>query len=335
MIKNWIHSQEIRRWQRDNNRTVLPFEWGLDCLGISENGLSPRQHMHKYAASAIGDSKRFFTAPPTSEYALKGEWLSFPSAIATPTIENNTCYGRLLQVASKGRAVIVLPQWNADPDGHLALCRFLNRFGLTTLRLSMPYHDRRKPPTMERAEYMVSANVGRTIQSSRQAILDVRRSADWLIKQGYDKLAILGTSIGSSVGFIAFAHDERFRTGVFNHVSSYFADVVWTGLTTQHVRKGLERAIDLDELRKFWSIISPYPFVERVAGDRQVLMISGKYDLSFLPHLSQELFAECRRLSLSNFKVALLPCGHYTLGNFPFNYIAALRMVRHLLKNLA
>lgn len=335
MLKKWIQQREIKHLQRDNNRTVLPFEWGAEFLGITTNGQTPRREIHQYVQEALAQSKRFYSAPAVQDYTLQGGWLSFPSAINTPYVENNTAYGRFTPVEPKGRAVVVLPQWNADVEGHMTLCRFLNRFGLTTLRMSMPYHDRRKPATLERAEYLVSPNVGRTIQASRQAILDVRRAADWLVKQGYDKLAILGTSIGSSVGFITFAHDERFRTGVFNHVSSYFADVVWTGLTTQHVRRGLESGIGLDELRTLWSIISPYPFVGRVSLHRKILMISGLYDLSFLPHLSQQLFAECRRLERTNFKTVLMPCGHYTLGNFPFNYMAAARMVRHLKKHLA
>ena len=44
------------------------------------------------------------------------------------------------------RAVLVLPQWNSDEQGHVGLCRLMNRFGLTALRLSLPYHDARKPP---------------------------------------------------------------------------------------------------------------------------------------------------------------------------------------------
>jgi len=37
---------------------------------------------------------------------------------------------------------------------------------------------------------------------------------------------------------------------VFNHASSYFADVVWKGISTGHVRKGLKGNIELEDLRK-------------------------------------------------------------------------------------
>ena len=36
---------------------------------------------------------------------------------------------------------------------------------------------------------------------------------------------------------------------VFNHCSTYVADVVWEGLSTQHIRQGLESNVTLEELR--------------------------------------------------------------------------------------
>ncbi len=46
------------------------------------------------------------------------------------------------------------------------------------------------------------------------------------------------------------AHDERISVNVFNHCSTYVADVVWAGLSTQHIRQSLEANIDLDTLRR-------------------------------------------------------------------------------------
>src|SRR5262249_25642348 len=155
-----------------------------------------------------------------------------------------------------------------------------------SLRLSLPYHHHRKPPQLERAEYIVSANIGRTIAAIRQAVLDARRAADWLLERGYRRIGIVGTSVGSCIGFLAFVHDERFSTGEFIHVSSFFADVVWNGLSTKHVRVGLEEAIDLEQLRALWSPISPYPFIKRLRGTaRPILTLSGRYDTTFLPSL--------------------------------------------------
>ena len=144
------------------------------------------------------------------------------------------------------RAVVVLPQWNADAGGHVGLCQLLNRFGLSALRLTLPYHDNRKPAELRRADYIVSANIGRTMQVCRQAVLDARRAVAWLAQQGYESIGILGTSLGSCLSMLTAAHEPLIKAAALNHISPYFADVVWEGLSTAHVREGLEGHIELD-----------------------------------------------------------------------------------------
>jgi pimeloyl-ACP methyl ester carboxylesterase len=238
-------------------------------------------------------------------------------------------YGRVVE-AGKDFAVVVLPQWNCKWDGQMGLCRMLQHAGIGALRLSMPYHHQRKPADLERSEYLVSPNVGRTLAAARQAVTDARRAADWLFQRGYKKVGLVGTSIGSCIAFLTFVHDERFSTGVFIHVSSYYADVVWHGLSTSHVRKTLESAIDLDRLRVLWEPISPLPFIRRLSGDqRPMLMFSGRYDLTFPAHLTQQGYDEFERLSIPVRK-EWLPCGHYTMGKFPFHAIAGLKLRKFL-----
>src|SRR5262249_35296029 len=99
-------------------------------------------------------------------------------------------------------AVLVLPQWNSDADGHVGLCRLLAWSGISALRLTLPYHDRRMPPELHRADYIVSANIARTVQVCRQAVLDARRAIHWLSQRGYDRIGILGTSLGSCLALL-------------------------------------------------------------------------------------------------------------------------------------
>jgi dienelactone hydrolase len=77
------------------------------------------------------------------------------------------------------------------------------------LRISLPYHDHRMPPKLTRADYAVSANIGRTIDATRQAVIDVRSCYDWLEHRGYTDLGIVGTSLGSCYAFLATARSEN------------------------------------------------------------------------------------------------------------------------------
>jgi hypothetical protein len=329
MLRTYIERRETFLHGRDSNRRSLPFEWGAEHLGISANGDFAAQ-LKDYVSSAMNDSAAFYGYETTGSYEFNGEILKFPSAVETPYPENNTVWGRFFG-ASKDLAVVVLPQWNCKWDGQIQLCRVLQRVGITSLRLSLPYHHHRKPPQLERAEYIVSPNIGRTITAIRQSVLDTRRAADWLLNQGYRRVGIVGTSVGSCIGFLAFAHDDRFSTGAFIHVSSFFADVVWNGLSTKHVRSSLEQSIDLDELRFFWSPISPYPFIERLKGDRRrFLTLSGRYDMSFLPSLSQQAHDEFSRCGIP-YESIWLPCGHYTMGQFPFNAVVGYQVIKSLM----
>jgi len=79
-------------------------------------------------------------------------------------------------------------------------------------------------------------------------------------------LGILGTSVGSSIGYITLVHDAAVRAGGFFHVSTYFADVVSQGMTTTHVWESLRAHVTVDELREYWAPVSPMPYVERGLG---------------------------------------------------------------------
>ncbi len=157
-------------------------------------------------------------------------------------------------------------------------------------------------------------------------MLDAKRAVDWLEDQGYDRIGIAGTSLGSCLSMLTMAHDARIRTGAFNHVSPYFADVVWRGLSTRHVREGLEGRITLDALREYWMPISPWPFVGRVR-DRASLLVYARYDLTFPVDLSLMLIREFHRLGVPH-GTARLPCGHYTTGKAPFKFIDGYHLIQ-------
>jgi len=290
----------------------------------------------------MADTDAFFTAPPTTEYLLEGTQdgtpvLTFPSALTTPHGANNTVYARYFKAdarAGKARraAVLVLPQWNADPGGHVGLCRLLAWNGMSALRLTLPYHDRRMPAELHRADYIVSANIGRTVQVCRQAVLDARRAIAWLHSQGYERIGILGTSLGSCLALLTTAHEPLVRAQALNHISPRFADVVWRGLSTEHVREGLDGHLDLDLLRTLWSPISPIWFLDRLR-DRQTLLVYARYDLTFPKELSQELVDRFRTLGVPH-ETTVLPCGHYSTGKTPFKYLDGWVLTRFLKRAL-
>ncbi|MBN2243396.1 MAG: abhydrolase domain-containing 18 [Acidobacteria bacterium] len=320
--------------QRDTNRKVRDFEWGLEFVQDGAAAGDPKEFLLEHARKALADSDRYHGYSPAADAHLQGRHLTFTSPVRSPYPKNNTVHALYFPVQSGGRAVVVLPQWNSDLRGHQALCRMLNYFGLSALRVSLPYHDLRMPDELERADYMLSPNLGRTLQAVRQAVIDARAALDWLQGQGYTRFAILGTSLGSCAALIVMAHDSRLSLSVQNHVSPYFADVVWEGISTQHVRRGLEGNVTLEELRDIWMPISPKAYFKRLEGTGQrSLLVHALYDYSFLPRLSRDVLQDYRKYDIPN-ETCALRCGHYTSGVFPFNIYLGLTMCRYIRKNL-
>ncbi len=256
------------------------------------------------------------------------QFLRFTSPIRTPYPENDLVNARWYpapadkQAGKPKQAIIVMPQWNADAFSHNALCSLFNRFGISALRLSKPYHDIRRPAELERSDYAVSSNIGRTIAACRQAVVDIRCCLDWLEAQGYEQFGILGTSLGSCYAFIASAHDSRLRVNAFNHASTAFGDVVWTGQSTRHIRKAFEDAgMTQQRLQKLWASISPVSYMERFAAlPKKVLVVHATYDLTFLREYSLEVLRSFSALGV-DFISKVLPCGHYTTGETPYKFI--------------
>jgi hypothetical protein len=258
----------------------------------------------------------------------EAEFLRFTSPIRTRYPENDTVNARWYPAhpeTQKGKpkqAMIVMPQWNADAFSHNALCTLFNSFGISCLRLSKPYHDIRRPAELERSDYAVSANVGRTTEACRQAVVDIRSSIDWLESQGYEHFGVLGTSLGSCYAFIAAAFDPRIQVCAFNHASTWFGDVVWTGQSTRHIRAAFEQAgLNQDQVRQIFSIVSPMSYMDRFAATpKRVLVVHATYDLTFPLKYSLDVLKNFNALNI-DYISKVLPCGHYTTGETPYKYI--------------
>jgi hypothetical protein len=317
-------------------------------------------------AAILADSDSFFNYTPPSDYRLEqrhpalfptnvrpetlaqdaelrakaergelpqAEFLRFTSPIRTPYPENDLVNARWYPArpdkqtgAQPRKAIIVMPQWNADAFSHNALCTMFNRFGVSALRLSKPYHDIRRPAELERSDYAVSSNIGRTLAACQQAVVDIRCCLDWLQSQGYAQFGVLGTSLGSCYAFLAAAHDERLEVCAFNHASTSFGDVVWTGQSTRHIRAAFEaEGLTQQRLNDLWGAISPIHYMHRFRStaarrNRRTLVVHATYDLTFLEEFSIEVLRSFDQLGIP-YESKILPCGHYTTGETPYKFL--------------
>ncbi|HWX92961.1 MAG TPA: hypothetical protein VNY29_10035, partial [Terriglobales bacterium] len=225
--QQWMYDWETRLTSVDNNRVVRPLEWGVEwardwpCPNGFASGYIPgnadsEEFLREYNRRIIASSDEFYSYQTPSDFRLErrevqvfstrevpdqrlevkvrgahADFLRFTSPVHTLYSENNLVNARWFRARGR-RAVVLLPHWNSDAIAYTGLCRVLNLLGIAVLRLSMPYHDIRMPADTRRADYAVSANIGRTLDACRQAVVDVRCCLDWLEQQGYSRLGILG-----------------------------------------------------------------------------------------------------------------------------------------------
>ncbi len=328
-----MHQLERRLAARDTERRPYDFDWGLEHLDPSPPpARDPARALFQWARDVVEAPARFYVDPGAPPFVEEcgDDRVRFPSAVRMPHASANWASLRLFTSQQPTqRAMLVLPQWNADAESHVGLCRMLAERGITAARLTLPYHEERSPHDSIRADMAVSANIGRTLRVSQQAVSDVRRARAWLEQRGHDRIGIVGTSLGSCIGFLALAQEPAFKVGVLHHVSSYFGDVVWRGISTRHVRAELQAHCSQAAVRRFWAPISPIHFVGQVTKQTHTLLLTGRYDLTFPYDLSQRFHRAFRQYGLPH-QVVVVPWGHYTSGVFPFNAITVRRVLRYL-----
>jgi pimeloyl-ACP methyl ester carboxylesterase len=240
---------------------------------------------------------------------------------------------RVYEARRRAKAIIILPHWNSSLWSYRTIAGYLSRLGASAIELTLPYHGLRNRDGAAFSDYFLSANLGRTILSVRQAVLDTRAVIDWLYGRGYTDVGLIGISLGSCIAGLVAAHDRRVRCSALLLTAGDFGEVVWTGRATRHIRQGLEPAISLQELAKVWSIISTGTFAKEISRrEHSTLIVSGVRDNVVKPYLTQRVVDQLRGFN-ARLEWKILGCGHYSLALFPFNVRAFVILVRFLYKN--
>lgn len=285
-----------------------------------------------YARRHIGDSARFFALPHVPAFEYRDGWLRFDSALPSGSPGNDRVCGRF-RPGRGGRAVVLLGHWNAPRASYARLARVLAASGIGCLQLSLPFHDERATPGVGWAREMASEDVGLTIRTHRQAVVDVRAAVAWLHATGHGAIGLLGSSLGSSIAAVSAAHEPRVRALSLILMADDLAEVIWTGSATAHLRAALETRFSLADVQKGWALISPNTYAARLARLGRVQIVSARVDSVFLPPLTERYVARLHAQGLLVERTCL-GCGHYSMASFPFNLRCLATVARFLRRSL-
>ena len=112
-LEQKVLAYEQMRFAQEQNRRVLPFEWGLEHVGGDPNDRNPRAWLDQFIAHTLAHSDDWFDTTPADDYQLEDNVLTFTSAVESPWPENNRVHAQLFKARRHGPAVVVLAQWNS------------------------------------------------------------------------------------------------------------------------------------------------------------------------------------------------------------------------------
>src|SRR5580704_16553587 len=98
-LMSWLEQKvlayEQMRFAQEQNRRVLPFEWGLEHVGGDLTDRNPRAWLDQFVAHMLAHSDDWFATTPADDYELEDGVLTFTSAIESPWPENNRVHAQL------------------------------------------------------------------------------------------------------------------------------------------------------------------------------------------------------------------------------------------------
>jgi len=327
----WLDRWDERRAQRgEEGKKTTAFILDADRAFPGEKNVESIGEFCALADQA-GAVSTFFDEPEGDDagFERQGEWLRFPSDIRTDVVENNVVWAKITDSGCFDQALVIFHHWNAS-SWNRQIANFFSKRGITVVEIAMPYHFHRSRPGSQHADYMLSANLGRTIQSFRQAVLDGRKLSRWLKREGYRDISVLGMSLGSWVAGLIAAHDTAVSKASLFLTAGSLADMVWTGRATRAIRASLEPKIDLADLRRAWGPLNLENYAHRLARpDLPLHLVLARRDKVVLPEVSAR-FLQKLKDSGARPGVLELDCGHYSLAIPPYILLAGLSLKRFL-----
>lgn len=244
---------------------------------------------------------------------LKG---SFPSSFPTDVVENQTVPIFLfLPAASQFRApfpvVLTLHYLGANNlNEERALARRLNRLGIASAAIELPFHMSRAPAGTRSGELAIPADPLDLANLMEQSLLDVRRAIDQLtLRSDVDatRVGVSGISLGSLVAELAFGIDHRIRDAAFVLGGVDLAHILWhsslsIGNRINQKREGMTEA----KLRSLVEPVEPSDYLATRTSPGRTFVIGAEFDTIVPVVDTRHLVA-----ALPDPKVLWVDTGHY------------------------
>lgn len=243
-----------------------------------------------------------------SEYTV-----TFPSSTRSGYPENDRVRLRAFLPENRKGAVpvvVVLHYWGAsDQKAEVSLANDLLRRGIAAVLMPLPYHLSRTPAGYRSGQLAIQADPKVLVATMSQAVLDVRRTVDWIeTRPEFDSrhIGIVGTSLGSLVAANSYGVESRFGPAAFVVGGADFAHIIWNSSRVVEVRDRMRRmGLTEGKLREELAPIEPLNHLPR-RETTPTFVVAGKFDTVIPPADTQKLLGV-----LPDNQSLWLETGHY------------------------
>ncbi len=223
--------------------------------------------------------------------------LVYPSATHT-TDPSDVVYGVYYQPAkpesARAPAAVIVHHLGGSFEAEEVLAQFLAQHGVPACTLALPGYGKRRAEGQPRAGFLGHEDPIDDFRGMRQAVLDVRRAADFLRSRPEvdpERVGVAGVSLGALVAADAAGIDPRFARAVFIIGGGDFMKVLNNG--SREAREAMEqmnkKKIPLEQLKKGFDLVDPLTFAHRLRS-QDVLMLNAEKDEVFPRESTLELW---------------------------------------------
>jgi pimeloyl-ACP methyl ester carboxylesterase len=162
--------------------------------------------------------------------------------------------------------------------GYKGWARKLNSLGWGAIFFHLPYHYGRKPAQALSGEMALTANLIRTAEGIRQAVIELRWVSRELYARGVPHIGLWGTSYGGWVGSLLAVLDDHILTAMLLEPIVDVDLAIWESPATRILRRQLKRrGITRDLVRRHLRLVCPTHHDPKLGCDK-ILLAAGTFD---------------------------------------------------------